>query len=184
MSKKTLGIKDSCLSFVSAFILAQLAVVLFVLILSVLFNVFKLDISVEVFTNTAVGYLICTIILNLTLLFVFLYFQKNSNNKIYKKPTLKKLCLYITIGALAFFTLSPIVTCVDTLLFNLNFRQNTIPYSLTTANYTISIFSLALLPAIFEELLFRGLIFKGLKPHGKRFAIIISATPGFSVSLL
>ena len=41
-------------------------------------------------------------------------------------------------------------------------------------NYLISILSLAILPAIFEELLFRGLILKGLKRYSKTFSIWLS----------
>ena len=54
-------------------------------------------------------------------------------------------------------------------------KINTIPFKLNTKNYLILITPLTILPAICEELLFRGLIFKGFKKHGKIFSITISA---------
>ena len=38
-----------------------------------------------------------------------------------------------------------------------------------------NIIAMAVLPAIFEELIFRGIIFNGLKPYGKKKAVIYSA---------
>ena len=71
--------------------------------------------------------------------------------------------------------LYPIVICADSLLIKCGISLNSIPYTLDTKNYILSIFSLVIAPAICEELLFRGLIFKGLKRHGKAFSIIITA---------
>ena len=67
----------------------------------------------------------------------------------------------------------PIVVCFDTLLIKLGITLNTLSYELTTKNYFISLISLVIAPAICEELLFRGIIFSGLKSYGKSFYFIL-----------
>lgn len=176
MNETKLTVKDSALSFLINFILCQLSVIVITIISFVIYQLCGLDTSnFSLFLNTGLGYLITAVSLYLTMFLVFIYFNKHKNNKITKKVKIKKLFFYIFIATLSFITLYPIITCFDSLLSKLEIKINTLPYNLSTKNYFISLISLVIAPAICEELIFRGLIFQGLKKYGKSFSIIISA---------
>jgi len=112
--------------------------------------------------------------LYLVMLIVFFYFKKNKTDKITKPIKIKKLLIYIFIASLSFVCLYPIIVCIDSLLVKCGVRLSVLSYELTTRNYFISLISLVIAPAVCEELLFRGIIFNGLKKHGKTFAIILT----------
>lgn len=176
MDKKPLKVKDGCLAYLLAFAFSQTAVLIFTLLIMFIFSAIKKDItSAQAFLNNSVGYFLTVLVLDATLLAVFFFYNSKKENKILSKPKFNKTLIYILIGIAAFFCLYPIVACLDTLFTSWGAKLTDIPYSLTTKNYIISIFSLAILPAICEELLFRGLILKSLKNYGKVFSIVISA---------
>lgn len=172
MEKNKLTVKDSCLSFLLGFILCQLGVLVTTCIVLFACKFLRVDSS---FLNTCVGYTILSLSLYFIMLLIFAYFNKNKDNKITQKIKFSKLLIYISIAIASFFALYPIVVCVDTLLAKLGFTLNSLSYELTTKNYFISILSLAIAPAICEELLFRGLIFSGLKKHGKILSVTITS---------
>lgn len=175
MEQIKLTVKDSSLSFVVGFFLSQLATVVAMCFATIFMKLSNRSFDVETFFNSAVGYLILSLSLYVTIVCVFLFFNKKKNNKITAKPKVNKILLYILIAIISFLTLYPIVTCFDSLLNKLNIKINTLSYGLSTKNYFISLISLVFAPAICEELLFRGLIFKGLKKYGKVFSITISS---------
>ncbi len=176
MNKTKLTIKDSSLSFIVGFLLCQIAVVAITIIGLIVAKFFNIsNETLDGFFNTATGHMILSLTLYLTMLMVFLFFNKNKENKITQKVKLLKILKYIGIATLAFFMLYPIVTCIDSLIHKIGLRVGTLSYKLTTKNYFISLISLVVAPAVCEELLFRGLIFKGLKKHGKVLSITISA---------
>ncbi len=176
MNSKRMTIKDSSLTFILGFILSQLSVVIVTIATMVFFKFFKGETETfNGFLNSGVGYLICSLAMYSVLLILFFVFNKNKDNHIFKKPKLSKMFIIIGLAVVSFFMLYPIVTCIDSLLIKMNVVINTIAYQLNSTNYFLSIISLVLAPAICEELIFRGIIFKGLKPHGKVLAISISA---------
>ncbi len=179
MEFKSLSIKDSSLAFIISFAVSQFAVLIFTLIGSLVCSAAHIDIiNFQLFLNGAYGYLILVIVLNSGMLGCFLYFNKKKANNIISKPKIWKLLLFILLAAIAFFMLSPIINCVDSLLQKLGVPLNYIPYdfkALSPPQLIASIFSFVIIPPIVEELLFRGLIFKGLKSNGKTFSIIMSA---------
>lgn len=175
MNSTKLTVKDSSLAFLVSFLLCQIGVITVTCIALLIYNLTKFDSAMfSTFLNTGIGYLITSLGLYLTMLFVFLFFNHKKENKLISKIKIKKLLIYISIAIASFLSLYPIVTCFDSLLFKLGIPLGTIPYELSTKNYFISLISLVVLPAICEELLFRGLIFAGLKKHGKPFSILIS----------
>lgn len=170
-----LTIKDSSISFVSTFVLCQLGTLFFAVIGLVISSVFGVsNESFMSFLDTSIGCLLLSIAMDAIIILCFFFFSKNKNNKIMTKPTVKKLCFYILISLLCFVTLFPVVTVVNSLIYNF-FPKRSLTYPLTTSNYFISLISMVILPAVAEELLFRGLIFKGLQKGGNTFAIIISS---------
>ncbi|MBR4999292.1 MAG: CPBP family intramembrane metalloprotease [Clostridia bacterium] len=176
MEKKSLNIKDSALAFISSFLLCQFGVVCasIITLFAIKLAGIKIE-SIESFSSSAVGYLVSAVSLYLVMLVIFIFFNKNKTNKITNSLKLTKLSGYILIAAASFFALYPIIVCFDSLLIKCGIKLSTLPYELTTKNYFISLVSLVIAPAVCEELLFRGIIFKGLNNHGKVFAISLSA---------
>ena len=176
MEEKKLTIKDSSVAFLSAFLFSQLAIVLVTILSMFICKFAGLDYeSYQTFFNTSYGYLILASVMYLVIATVFFFINRKKDNKIISKPSAKKIFLYILIALLSFLTLYPIITCIDSLLVEWGFSLNTLSYELNTSGYFISLISIVILPAVVEELLFRGLIFKGLKQYGKVFSITISA---------
>ncbi len=176
MENKVLSVKDSAFAFGFGFLICQLAVFIFSLLGTIICSMAKIDTAnFSAFLNNSYGYLLTVIIFNSAIVGVFIYFNKGKQNEIVSKPKPLKLLLYVLIATVSFFCLSPIINCIDSLLVKCGVRLNTISYELTPQSMFVSVFSLAIIPAVCEELLFRGLIFKGLKSAGKAFSIIVSA---------
>lgn len=175
--KRKLNLKDSSMSLVVAFVLCQLLTFLLLLICYVVCAVAKIDPHsiTDFLNNNCYGYLITSVFYMLGLVVTFVIFNHKKDNKIIDRPKTSKVFLYLLIGIVAFFALSPIVNCVNTLLVQIGITPTPIPYKLDTAGYIVSIFSLVILPAITEELLMRGTILKGMKDYGKAFSIILCA---------
>lgn len=176
MDEKKLTIKDSSVAFLSAFLISQLAIVFVTIIAIIICNIAGLESeSYQTFFNTSYGYLILASVMYLVIASVFFFINRKSDNKIISKPSWKKFFFYVFIAIISFLALYPIITCIDTLLVDLGISLNTLPYKLNTSGYLVSLLSVVILPAVVEELLFRGLIFKGLKPYGKVFSVTLSA---------
>lgn len=176
MNEKKLTVKDSSISFIVSFWLCQLGVIVATCLTYIFFKIFNIDTSnFLVFFNTATGYLISSIALDFVIVLVFLFFNKGKTNKITSKLSIKKILMYSLIAVCSFLCLYPLVVCIDSLLIKCGISLSTLPYELTTKNYFISLISLVLAPAVCEELLFRGIIFSGLKSHGKIFSVSITA---------
>lgn len=176
MKEHKLTIKDSALSFLIGFLLCQLGVVVATCITFIIYKLSNLDMDFfKPFLKSATGYMITALALYAVMLLVFFYFNKGKENKITQKPQLHKLLIYVLIAIVSFVSLYPIVICVDSLLVKCGIELSTLTYELTTKNYFISLLPLVIAPAICEELLFRGLIFSGLKKHGKCFSILLTS---------
>lgn len=174
MNKNELNIKDSALAFVSSFIICQLATIL--ASVTILFIGSSIGITnIENFSKTCVGNLILTTIMYITMFLLFRFFNKKKENKIITKLETKKIIIYILIAIVSFFALYPIVNSFDFLLENLGFKLNKPTFSLSVDNYFMCLIPMVILPAICEELLFRGLIFKGLKHCGKNISLILTS---------
>lgn len=113
--------------------------------------------------------------MNLGLFLVFLIFRRKKDNKIISKPKFNKVAIYVGFAIVTYLLLFPIVTEFNKLLIRFGVIPTPFPYKMDLQGYLVSIFSLAILPAVFEELLFRGIILKGLKQAGKTFSIVMSA---------
>ncbi len=176
MDSNKLTIKDSSISFLISFLFCQVGVVVISNIAIIIYKLcgFEPD-GFSFFIETAIGSLILSMGMYLILLLSFFFFNIRKENKISQNFKLKKLAIYVLVAILSILLLYPIITCITNLLAQSGIESKGITYTLNTKNYLISLISLVLAPAICEELLFRGLIFKGLKKHGKAFSIIISS---------
>ena len=170
-----LTVKDSSISFLTTFILCQLGTAFFAVAGLLVANIFGISNPTFIsFLNTCFGSLLLTLSMDIIMVICYFLFSKNKNNKIIAKPQIKKILIYIAIAILCYITLYPVVNVFNRFIY-LFFPESSLPYELTTTNYFISLISMVILPAITEELLFRGLIFKGLQKNGNTFAIIVSS---------
>lgn len=100
---------------------------------------------------------------------------KTANQFNFKINIWSLLCVLV-IGLIAIFGFSPLINMFDAITSSWGYKSavanldvSTLPKLLTTILYV------ALLPAICEELIFRGIITNGLKKFGTRAAVILSA---------
>ena len=100
---------------------------------------------------------------------------KTANQFNFKINIWALLCVLV-IGLIAIFGFSPLINMLDAITSSWGYKSavanidvSTLPKLLTTILYV------ALLPAICEELIFRGIITNGLKKFGTRAAVILSA---------
>ncbi|MBO5948616.1 CPBP family intramembrane metalloprotease, partial [bacterium] len=168
-----LSVKDSAFAFVVASLLCQIFAGVFLVIAIAICSSCGLNINTDWFKNNCWGYLLTSIIFNISLFLIFLYFKRKKEEKIIKKPKFKKILTYILVAVISFFMLYPAINLFEILLTNWGVKSSDPPILNTTTDFIVSIFSMAVLPAIFEELVFRGIIFTGLKQKGKTFAILI-----------
>lgn len=173
---KKLTIKDSSLAFLVGFLLSQFGVVCITILTMCFFTAagFNLD-NASTFFNTAIGYTISALGLYVVMLLVFFFFKKRTTDKITKPIKVKRLLFYILIAVASFICLYPIIVCVDSFLIKCGIQLGSIAFPLTTKNYFIALIPMVIAPAVCEELLFRGIIFSGLKRYGKVFSIVVSA---------
>ncbi len=127
---------------------------------------------------------ICLLQILSAAILVGIYYFYTSRNKIsYKacgitqKPNYLMVIICIVVGiTLCLFTdkfITIIAIGLDKIGININSSMN-IPLS-NFGEYTLSILMIALLPAVTEELVYRGIILNGLRGLGKWSAILLSA---------
>lgn len=123
-----------------------------------------------------------TIISQIAFAFIFFIMNKTLRvdfkkaNKISFKLSVKNILLSVLIGIIMLFGLNPLINMIDIAIAKLGHTPSGFPLPLDTFGWLLlNIVFMAILPAIFEELLFRGIIFNGLKQYGKKAAIVLSA---------
>lgn len=100
--------------------------------------------------------------------------SKNAMDDISKARN-EKIVLYL-VGIVSLIVIQLINTLVVTLFnFESGLVQSTITCDNTFLGVLAIIIQLAILPAIFEELLFRGIMLDGAKKYGAKFAIIFTS---------
>lgn len=99
-------------------------------------------------------------------------FTHKHQKELFKKVSPIKVLIYLSVSTLTFFMLNPFISTINSWLTQLGLTQPPMEFTLTTPNYFIALIFLVLLPAIVEELLFRGAIFSNLSKNGKTFATI------------
>ncbi|MBQ3502631.1 MAG: CPBP family intramembrane metalloprotease [Clostridia bacterium] len=181
MEKRNLNVKDAGIAFVMSFVVAQTTAIVGMVIIQFILQACGLSsIKIESFFDTALGYLVQAICMNIGFILVFIwYFKRMYKSQLFSKPdskSYKYLAICIIIGVSSLFLLSGVVNYFQLFVDKLGFKSATLSYELDSpGNYIISLVSLALIPAICEELIFRGIIVNGLKSKGSSFAIILSS---------
>lgn len=181
MKNKNLTIFSAGIVFVLSFIISQFTAVIGIGVTEVIMGALgKSANQIEVFWDTAWGTLLQTVYMDIAFVIIFVWYYKRLNKQhLFQKPstkTLKYVSVCVVIGVVTLFLLSGILNYFQLFVKKLGIAPPDLPYNIkSTKNYIISLVSLALLPAVCEELLFRGVIVNALKHKGHWFAIIFSS---------
>lgn len=173
--KSNLTIKDSSMAFISGFLFSYFFSALMLVFLSIFLHVNIENFDLQAFSNTAVGYLFLSVSLQVGILLVFIHFKRTRENKVTENFSWKKLGTYSLVAIVGFFLVSPMISCLEKLMIKINLTPKGLGYEMTAKNYLISLISMVIFPAVCEELLFRGIILKGMKQHGKNLSVVLSA---------
>ena len=118
------------------------------------------------------AYSIASIVMYLCVFVFYNLYQGIDKNAISPKFKLKwhTYLIAIAIGAISLFGIQYFIGAVDNLLKLIGYPlQSSVINPTDFPTFLLATFVLALIPAIFEELIFRGIIFSGLR---KRFSLV------------
>ena len=145
MKKKKLTIFDAGVAFVMSFILAQITSIIGILLTKyVLIGFGKSNSQIESFFNTAPGYLLQALFMNVAFIFVFVwYIRRVDKREVVNKPnksTLKYVFACIGLGIATLFLVSGVLNYFQLFIEKLGFKTSTLPYELnSTSSYIISL---------------------------------------------
>lgn len=130
-----------------------------------------------------IGFQFCySVILYVVVFTIFILFHRKNNidlmsaTRLNRKPNIKTLIVCFALGLVFVLLTSPIINCWVWALQTLNVKAPSDFVLNSVWEYIGALFIVALLPAVMEELLFRGVILNSLRKLGKWSAILISAT--------
>lgn len=171
---------DAGAMFLSAVAVPQIAGTIFVAFLMCISLFLKLDYT-EVSSNNVV-LVILTALSQISFIVTFFVFNSIGKFNIKRASKLNfnfnliSLIIAVLIGFIALFGFNNIILCFDALLQKLGHHTASMPLPLDNVGwFLINVVLLCILPAICEELIFRGVILNGLRQYGKWTAIIGSA---------
>lgn len=179
MKKNRLTIAESGKAFVSGFLLSQISVIVFSFIAMGIMSAFNVANVYDVMDTSPIFISLVSVIMQLSFLAVFLYFKSKFEIKpsIFKsKIDILQILLYVLVGIFTIFALSGLINYFELFLRYINFPIAQMPFQINSwTNYLLAVGALVIAPAFCEELLFRGIIFEGLRQKGDTFAIFMSA---------
>lgn len=182
INKRKLNLADAGIAFIFGFVLSQFSAIIGISIVKEILQSFgKTPTQIELFLDGLWGILIQTICLDIGFILTFLYYYKKGLNKneLFTKPTSNNwqfFAVCLGIGVFTLFSLAGTLNYFELLVDKLGKSSATLSYEMDSFwKYIVSMISLALLPAICEELLFRGVIVNSLKSKSYMFAIFISS---------
>ncbi len=164
---------DSFRTFVFAFIGPMLISMAFV-ICAMLFVSVVLNMEYQSISETLAFKIITSSITAISFFVIFIFYVKKYKISAFKAVKINKhisvinVFICLAIGVVAVFGVSPFVNLIDLGLAKLGFKFESLPFEINSVStYIYAIITMALLPAIAEELIFRGLIFNGLNSKYK-----------------
>ena len=178
MKKNFFDIHDTGKFFLWVLALTQILMLIAEILLIMLAPIFNT--TAEEALNIPFVYIALGMIAQLAFLMVLLLYNKKFNIKRFAKINLslgwRNIILCVIIGAVGVFSLSPLVDWFNVFLSSIGFNLSTIGFEITSPLMLIlGLVLLAFVPAVLEELVFRGVILQGLKKYGKWLAIFATS---------
>ncbi len=140
--------------------------------------------DLENITENTVYVIFATLVSPIAFVLTFVIINKFSRTNyivalgIKSKFSIKYLLVTIFLSLVCVFGMSNFVCLFDAVLAKIGFNGSySLPIPMDNFGYLVlNLIVLAVLPAICEELVFRGIIFNGLKQYGNMKAVFLSAT--------
>lgn len=178
MKKNFFDIHDTGKFFLWVLALPQILMLIAEILLIMLAPIFNT--TAEEALNIPFVYIALGMIAQLAFLMVLLLYNKKFNIKRFAKINLslgwRNIILCVIIGAVGVFSLSPLVDWFNVFLSSIGFNLSTIGFEISSPLMLIlGLVLLAFVPAVLEELVFRGVILQGLKKYGKWLAIFATS---------
>lgn len=137
----------------------------------------------ENLTENSIILTVYSLIISLSYFIIFFAYNKTQKIEIKKASLIKvkfgwkNLFLCVIIAFVTLFGFNTLINYLFHLLEKIGYQPDTsLPLPLTNGWWlTINIVILAVLPAVFEELIYRGVILNGLRRFGSIKAVVISA---------
>ena len=181
MKKKNLTILNAGIAFVMAFVISQFTSIIGITITEYIMSACgRSATQIDIFWSSSFGYLLQAIYMNVAFVGIFVWYYKSiSKQNLLKHPnnnTYKYFSTCVIIGIATLFLLAGTLNYFQFFIekIGLNISTPTIEIN-SFGNYLISLVSLAVIPAICEELLFRGVLVNCLKHKGPMFAVVFSS---------
>ncbi len=180
--QKTIYTKhDAGNTFLIAILAPQIVGFFLMLVINVISSIFNLNYEELIESSMIISFLGILIGPLIFFLTFFIYNKVTKTN--YKKASeinfkigLPAILIPILMGIIVLFGFAPLINIFDYLISLTGHNAAELPLPLDNIGWLfLNLFCLAVLPAIFEELVFRGIIFHGLKHYGKVWAIFGSA---------
>ena len=172
---------DAGLGFLNSIFLPALFAIVIYFLIGFLSAIFKWDTST---INESVWYKIPILLVSPISFFLsFVFVNKSSNVDypkalgLYNKVKAQNIILCIAISVICIFGFMHFVDLFDATVASLGYKGNyDLPLPLDNVWWLLlNIVLVALLPALGEEIIFRGVIFNGLRDKGNKFAVFASA---------
>lgn len=171
--------RQSASVFVQSIFVPVLVQLVFILMLSALVQTDNIDEYTK--TNPWIDWVL-TILIQLSFLGIFIFFTRRKNidgiaaAKINKKVTPIQVLIFVGIAVTVLFVFDPLVILFDEFIKLLGYKtpEFVLGEINTWGTYIGGIFALCVLPAICEELIFRGVLTNGLAGYGKKTAVLMT----------
>lgn len=179
--KNSLNFTDGVMAFFFAVLIPYLLAVIFVLILNLVASSKGIDVKqLSNYTSVKIINLLISEVAFLGIFLTICYIKRIDTKKyVFKKFKLSivEILILILIGAVTLFGLNEICNLFLYLLGKIGYNPDTsLPFALTNFGwFALSVLLLCIIPAICEELLFRGIILTSLREKNDIFALFISA---------
>ncbi|MBE5746019.1 MAG: CPBP family intramembrane metalloprotease, partial [Clostridiales bacterium] len=166
--------KDSALSFILSLVIPNVLAFLAIFFLSFFMGTTNI-------VNTKIYKILATTLSQVSFLLIFLFILKTKKLSLKesletKRLNIKQVLILITISLICLFLISPIINVFDSFLEFIGVTSSELPININKPiNFIYLILTMGIFAPITEEILFRGVIFGGLKNKGNKFAIIISS---------
>lgn len=172
---------DAGFGFFCAIFLPAVVSLIFITIVSIICAIFKLD--AQVVQKSEVYLVLVLIVTPLALFLTFFVSNRHAgaNAKValglHNKIDIGNIFACIAISLVCVFGIMNFINLFDAVVIKLGFKGNySLPLPLDSIWWLFAnLILVALLPAIFEELVFRGIVFNGLKDYGNKVAVFASA---------
>lgn len=170
------NVSDSKNVFLWALLLPQVVSLVIAMIFSFVYK------TQEAMTSSLAYLFVSVVLAQACFAFIFYYYNKRNNisfkqaTKLNFKCSFKNVAVCVCISIIAVFGFSNFINIISDFLTKIGFNSPEAALPINTFYwFLINVVLLAFIPAIMEELIFRGMIFNGLRKKGFKIATIISA---------